>query len=148
MSAGEVEDVCRFVNNVFDRSVAAHCSEKGRRSFREYADPEAMSHRIRTDHFVLLGEEDGRLSGMIEVRGHRHVSLLFVDLQQQGRGLGHALLQRAVEICQAEDPNVREITVNSSPNAVEIYERMGFDAIGREQSIKGVRSTPMKLRLS
>ena len=147
MLTDEVADVCHFVNSVFDRSVAPLYTKRGRRKFREYADPEATSLRIRSDHFVLLAVEDGRVAGIIEMRSHRHVSLLFVEPDRQGRGLGKELLRRALEICRSADPDLREITVNSSPNAVEVYGRMGFETTGREQTINGVRSTPMRLRL-
>ncbi len=147
MSTDEAADVCHFVNSVFDRSVASLYTKKGRRKFREYADPEATSLRISSDHFVLLAVEGGRVAGMIEIRNHRHVSLLFVEPDRQGRGFGKELLRRALEICRSAEPDLREITVNSSPNAVGVYERMGFETTGREQTINGVRSTPMRLRL-
>jgi len=147
MSADEVADVCRFVNGVFESSVAPLYTKRGLRNFREYADPEAMSQRIRSDHFVLLAVEDGRIAGMIEMRRHRHVSLLFVEPDRQGRGLGKQLLRKALEVCRSAEPDLQEITVNSSPNAVGVYERMGFETTGREQTINGVRSTPMRLRL-
>lgn len=147
MSDEEVTVVCQLVNSVFDRSVAPLYTKKGRRNFREYADQEAMSSRVRSDHFVLLAIGDGRIAGVIEVRDHRHVSLLFIEPDQQGRGLGRELLRRAQEICRSADPGLGEITVNSSPNAVEIYKRMGFESTGNEQDINGVRSTPMRLSL-
>ena len=68
MSTDEVADVCHFVNSVFDRSVAPLYTKRGRCKFREYADPEATSLRIRSDHFVLLAVEDGRVAGIIEMR--------------------------------------------------------------------------------
>ena len=147
MLTDEVADVCHFVNSVFVRSVAPLYTKKGRRNFRDYFDPKAISLRIKSDHFVLLAEEDGRVDGMIEIRRHRHVSLLFVEPEWQGMGLGKELLRRALEICRSAEPDLREITVNSSPNAVGAYGRMGFETTGREQTINGVRSTPMRLRL-
>jgi len=146
MSTDGVADVCRFVDNVFERSVAHLYTKRGSRKFREYADPKAMSIRVQSDHFVLLAKEDGLIVAMIEMRRHRHVSLLFVEPDRQGRGLGRVLLQRALKICRSADPDLREITVNSSPNAIEAYERMGFETTGKEQTINGVRSTPMRLR--
>jgi len=150
MSADEVVDVCRFVNSVFDCSVAPLYTEKGRRNFKEYADPGPMVSRVRSNHFVLVAVEEGRnaeMTGVIEVRDHCHVSLFFVDPDRQGKGLGGELLQRSLEICRSVKPDLNELTVNSSPNAVEIYERMGFEIFRKEQNINGVRSTPMRLRL-
>jgi len=147
MRHGEERAVCEMVHRVFDDSVAALYSKRGDRSFKKYCDPEEMSHRVHTDHFVLLSLADGFIVGMIEMRRHRHISLLFVDPEFQGRGVGWELLQKAVELCRLTDPLLRELTVNSSPNALGAYERMGFVSIGGEQVISGVRFVPMKKML-
>lgn len=147
VTAGETAEVCGFVNSVFDRSVAVHYSKRGIDSFRKYAHPDSMSLRVTTDHFILVAEDGGGTAGMMEVRGHSHIALFFVDPERQGMGVGRALLGKALEICKGKKPNLTEITVNSSPNAVRIYRRMGFETTGNEQDIKGVRSTPMRLKL-
>ena len=36
------------------------------------------------------------------------------------------------------------MTVNSSPFAVEIYQKLGFHALSGEQLADGIRFTPMK----
>lgn len=144
MLKGEEKAVCGMVHRVFDDSVAALYSKRGDRSFKKYCDPEEMSDRVHTDHFVLLSLADGSIVGMIEMRRHRHISLLFVDPEFQGKGIGGELLRKAVELCRLTDPQLRELTVNSSPNALGAYERMGFVSTGGEQVISGVRFIPMK----
>ncbi len=144
MREGEKRAVCDMVHKVFDLSVAPLYTEKGRRSFKDYADPEEMSARVNTDHFVLLALAGGDIAGMVEIRRHRHVSLLFVSPGFQGKGVGGLLLEKAVELCRKTDPQLREMTVNSSPNALRAYERMGFAPTGGEQVICGVRFIPMK----
>lgn len=37
-----------------------------------------------------------------------------------------------------------EITVNSSPYAVKIYKHLGFVPTAEEQTVNGIRFTPMK----
>lgn len=144
MREGEERGVCDMVHKVFDLSVAPLYTEKGRRSFKDYADPEEMSARVNTDHFVLLAIAGGDIVGMVEIRRHRHVSLLFVAPGFQGKGVGGLLLEKAVELCRKTHPQLREMTVNSSPNALRAYERMGFAPTGGEQVICGVRFIPMK----
>ncbi|WP_334295796.1 GNAT family N-acetyltransferase [Clostridioides difficile] len=41
--------------------------------------------------------------------------------------------------------NLTEITVNSSPYAVEVYHKLGFKDTAVEQIVDGIRFTPMKL---
>ena len=103
-----------------------------------------MFARVNSDHFVLLALADGDIVGMIEMRRHCHVSLLFVGPELQGKGIGGELLGIAVELCRTKDPQLRKVTVNSSPNALGAYARMGFAATGGEQNINGVRFIPMK----
>ena len=41
-----------------------------------------------------------------------------------------------------------EFTVNSSPYAVKIYEHLGFVPTDNEQTVNGIRFTPMKYNQS
>jgi predicted GNAT family N-acyltransferase len=45
------------------------------------------------------------------------------------------------------DNQAERITVKSSPYAVEIYEKMGFEKVGDEQEIHGIRFIPMMLKI-
>jgi GNAT superfamily N-acetyltransferase len=144
MRDGEEQAVCDLVHRVFDLSVAPLYRKGGQRNFKQYADPAEMSERVHSDHFVLLALAGGDIIGMIEIRRHRHVSLLFVEPKFQGKGVGGELLGKALELCRRKDSQIREVTVNSSPNAVKAYERMGFQSTGEEQVISGVRFIPMK----
>ena len=148
MRDGEERAVCALVHRVFNVSVAPLYTKKGLLNFREYAAPEEMSRRVQVDHFVLLAMIGGDMVGMIEVRRHDHISLLFVEREQQGKGIGRDLLGLAVKFCLTSKPQLKEVTVNSSPNAIDAYERMGFKPTGEEQSISGVRSVPMVKVLS
>jgi GNAT superfamily N-acetyltransferase len=144
MRDGEEKVVCHLVNSSFAHSVAPAYTKRGQRSFREYANAEEMARRVKSDHFVLLALSDGDIIGMIEMRNHCHVSLLFIDSAFQGRGVGRGLFEGALDLCRSAKPQLKGVTVNSSPNALAAYERMGFSAIGREQDIGGVRSVPME----
>jgi len=69
--------------------------------------------------------------------------MLFVKKDYHRRGIARSLFQTAVkEICKKQD-NVSKITVNSSPYAVEVYHRLGFVDIDKEQTVNGIRFTPM-----
>ncbi|MDT8365170.1 MAG: GNAT family N-acetyltransferase [bacterium] len=144
MHPGEERTVCEMVHRVFDLSIAPLYSKKGQQNFKKYVDPEEMSARTHAHHFVLLALADGVMIGMIEMRRHRHVSLFFVESEFQGKGVARELLKKAVKFCRSTDPKLREFTVNSSPNALGAYQRLGFTATGEENTISGVRYIPMK----
>lgn len=77
--------------------------------------------------------------GVIATRGNSHIALFFVDAAHQQQGIGRALFQAATSTCKSD-----LMTVNSSPFAVEIYRKLGFEPISAEQCRDGIRFTPMK----
>ena len=68
-----------------------------------------------------------------------HICLFFVDEPYQRRGIGR-LLWEHVLYCSDE----KSITVNSSPYAVEIYRKLGFQSLAEECVTDGMRYTPMR----
>jgi GNAT superfamily N-acetyltransferase len=147
MVPGEEGCVCDLVCRVFDECIAPEYEANGVREFHDYVYPEGLAARAAQGHFVLLAEARGELVGALEVRDHQHVSLLFVDKKLQRRGIARSLLKAAVGICLMGAPGVRELTVNSSPNSVPAYERLGFTATGPEETVNGIRFVPMVLAL-
>jgi GNAT superfamily N-acetyltransferase len=147
MKRGEETEVCHLVVRVFDEFVAPQFSREGVQEFRRYADPHLFLLRSRWNHFVLLAVTQKEIAGMIEVRDDGHVTLLFVDERFQGAGTGRELLRRGLEICLIRNPKLSAATVNSSPNAVGVYERLGFHRAGPERAEDQVRFVPMVLDL-
>ena len=145
MRWGEEERVAELVARVFNQWVAPDYTDEGLRAFLSYAGPEKIAARSGEDHFVLVAEEVNRFVGMIEIRRLEHISLFFVE--PVGRGVGRELLDRALAICRERSPELGRVTVNSSPYAVPIYERLGFRVQEVEQIARGMRYVPMSLDL-
>jgi len=144
MKAGEERDVCRLVARVFADFVAVLYSPQGVREFLAYAaDFDQLRERLQANHFVLVAETQGRIVGAIEVRNCDHISLFFVDGELQRKGIGNGLWRRALVNCLANRSDVVKITVHSSPNAVEAYQGLGFQAEGPEQTENGICFIPM-----
>jgi len=97
---------------------------------------------------VLLATVQNRMVGMIEIRDYQHVAMLFVDGAFQRKGISRKLLRQALEICRENKPELRQVTVHSSPNSVHVYKRFGFVPTSSEQVINGIRFTPMTLELA
>lgn len=142
MFAGEEDAVCELVNQSFMQAVAPSFSGDGIAEFRKHAEAEAMAARCENGNIVLVAEKDHETVGMIEVRDEKHICLFFVNPDEQGKGTGRILLDEALLLC-GESP---EITVNSSPNSVAVYEHLGFVPLGPEQEKDGIRFTPMCLK--
>ena len=88
--------------------------------------PSLFLQRIKANYFVIIAKSQEKIAGIIEVRNYKHLSLLFVLREFQLKGISKELLRRSIEICLINKPNLQQITVNSSPNAVNIYEKLGF----------------------
>jgi GNAT superfamily N-acetyltransferase len=148
MKPGEEDGVSSLVRRVFHQHVAPLFSEEGVGEFLRYVTPRAIHHRSDSGHFVLLATVAGRIVGVIEFRDYNHVSLLFVDTAFHRQGSARELMRRALATCRSHRPNLREVDVNSSPNAVPAYERLGFRQQGPEQVTNSIHFVPMVLDLS
>lgn len=145
MTDGEEGEISQFIEKVFAEHIDPFYSEQGRLEFRKYIDPSAIGSRSSPNHFRLVAEsadENREIIGIVEIREYRHVCLLFVDSKYQRRGVGKRLLREAFTECKKKGS--REITVNSSPNAVPAYQRFGFEQVDKEKEMNGIRFVPMK----
>jgi len=106
-----------------------------------------MAMRAQSNHIALIAETKGELIGVIEMKDFNHISLLFVEGERQRQGIGRQLLQEILEIARRYKPDLSEVDVHSSPNAVDAYERLGFQAIGPEKLENGIRFIPMRMRI-
>jgi predicted GNAT family N-acyltransferase len=147
MQPGEEKTACSLVSRVFNSFVAPQYSQEGVDEFLKFADPDAMAARTQANHLVIVAETNSDIVGMIEMRDGEHICLLFVDEAFQRRGIARELLRKALETCARNQPCQAAITVNSSPNAVEAYQRLGFQMTGTEQLKSGIRFVPMTLNI-
>lgn len=133
-----------LAREVFDQFVASHYQTEGVAEVHRYASAEALTQRNKSGHITLVAEHSGELVGMLHLREPRHVSMLFIRASRQRGGIARGLLAVAGVLAGETDC---EFTVNSSPNAVSAYERLGFRITGSEQCVHGIRFVPMQ-RLS
>lgn len=148
MRSGEETAVCDLVARVFTEFVAPDYTDEGIQEFANYAEPNRMVERSQGNHFALVATLLREIVGVIEVRDHSHISLLFVDPRYQRIGIAKELLRRSLEICRSHKPALSEMSVNSSPYAVPVYRKLGFRERGAEWEVKGIRFVPMVLELT
>jgi GNAT superfamily N-acetyltransferase len=144
----DIPSATDLVRRVFQESVAPLYGPEGVREFMAYASLEPFTQRLRENHLAFVAEDESRtIVGVVEVRDHRHLSLLFVETAHQKKGIGRALIASAIEACRAAGPGLRGLTVNASPNSVGAYQKTGFVAVEPEQEKNGIRFVPMALTL-
>jgi GNAT superfamily N-acetyltransferase len=145
MKPGEEGRVCHLVHQVFNDFVAPRFEQEGVEEFLRYADPILMAKRAQSNQLALIAEANGELYGIIEMVNFNHISLLFVARKRQHQGIGRQLLKEALTIARRYEPNLSEIDVDSSPNAVDAYERLGFQIVGSKKLENGISFVLMRM---
>ncbi len=136
----EFGEVIRLAKKVFMMFEAPEYSEEGIQNFVKTLDDPGFLAMLR----VYGAYDRGQLAGMLATRsGGDHIALFFVDSRRQRQGVGRRLFDRA---CQ--DNSSGRMTVNSSPYATEIYHHLGFTDTDSEQTVSGIRFTPMVCALN
>jgi putative acetyltransferase len=75
---------------------------------------------------LVVADLDGDVIGFSGTSDGQ-LEMLFVDPAAHGRGVGTALLARAVDECGVDSVDVNE----QNPDAVDFYRRRGFEQVGR-----------------
>jgi GNAT superfamily N-acetyltransferase len=168
MHEEDTPQVSEMLLRLFERYIAPDFSAADRSGIRQYLSESALRARLWSEHFTILAQHAhhsanppdggmtaginstkllaGTIAGMIEVRNHKHITLLFVDEPYQGCGIGRALLEQAIDRCRNRFPHLTHITVNASPFAAPIYRHWGFSI--DETAVKAARTAiPMILQL-
>ena len=83
------------------------------------------------------------LCGVISLRDNTHVYHLFVAEKYQRQGIARALWEYAKFEAKTKG-NDGIFTVNSSLNAVETYEHLGFNKVNNQQEKNGINYVPMQ----
>jgi len=143
----DLDAVSQLAIRVFKEFVAPFYAQEGRDEFHRYAQAEMILERHGREHRTLIAELEGHLIGMAHLRHSNHLAMLFIASGYQRSGVGRRLLDAAVDMALRHDSSTTRITVNSSPNAVEAYRRLGFCPTGPEQTERGIRFLPMALEL-
>lgn len=121
---------------------------KGAELFLSSISVGAIGRCVSSSSFdYRVGFIDGRLVGVVAIREGEHLFHLFVSPEFHRRGIARALWEHAAsEAVKAGSP--AGFTVNSTPFAVPIYERLGFRAVGPRTEKHGIAFVPMELRPS
>ena len=129
----ETQSALQLVWEVFQEFESPDYTQEGINEFYKTIHDENYIS-ILTMYGAFSGE---KLVGVIATRNNgRHIALFFVDGKYHRQGIGKQLFEAV---------RTDKMTVNSSPYAVGIYRKLGFKAVDEEQSVNGLRFTPMTL---
>ncbi|MFP3888338.1 GNAT family N-acetyltransferase [Priestia filamentosa] len=138
----EIRDALSLVWNVFLEFQGSEYSKQGIQEFKKFISYDSIIEGINNKKFSFWGCKVGEdLVGVISTRGINHIAMLFVKKEYHRKGISKKLFEKVKEECK--DNHMNEITVNSSPFAIEVYHRLGFKDKDKEQTVNGLRFTPM-----
>jgi GNAT superfamily N-acetyltransferase len=147
LKKNEIKNALELVWTVFQEFEAPDYSIQGIEEFRKFISYDSMIEQFETEKIVFWGcKVDNELTGVIVTRGMNHICLLFVKKEFHRRGIAKRLFYTVLEKCKSVN-SFNTITVNSSPYAVEVYQRLGFVDTEKEQTVNGMRFTPMMYSL-
>jgi len=109
---------------------------------REGTSPSASARYVfRT----LVALRDGELAGALELQDYRHVSLWCVQPWEYARGVGRALMDRAIAEVRLHRPHLGRLTAHATHADRGAYETLGFRAASGHADTD---RQPMALRLT
>lgn len=132
-----LDEVVNLVIDVFMKYEAPDYSEKGVNTFLSFVKDIEEIKKLD----IYIARIDGKLVGMIATRNEgKHITLLFTHSDFFKRGIARKLFEKVTSLTNSD------ITVNSSPYAVEVYKRFGFEIVEPEKEEDGIKFTKMILR--
>ena len=126
-----LQKAINLTNRVFAEFVAVDYSQQGIDTFENYLKikNDKLSSDLKSGHKKLWGYyESEEIIGVIGLRDNSHIFLMFVDKKHHKKGIAKSLFNHLLA-----KTDVSEITVNSSPYAQPIYEKLGFVKTAEKQ---------------
>ena len=145
VSEKDLQRALDLVNRVFSEFVAVDYSEQGRSTFESYLEGKLreVSASIKSGEKRIWAYcRENEILGVLATQGTSHISLMFVDKQYHKQGIARQLFDVALDWFK-KNKDVKQITVNSSPYAVEAYEHLGFVKTDEQQEKDGIIYVPM-----
>lgn len=143
LETGQEDMVSDLIWEVFQKFEAPDYPEEGIQTFKSFIEPDNLKSLIKDGWPFYCCFDHDELAGVLTFRGNSHISLLFVKEKYHRQGIAKILLDIALQELLASDESITEITVNSSPYAKTIYEKMGFAATDSLQQRDGILFVPM-----
>ncbi|MBO0451730.1 MULTISPECIES: GNAT family N-acetyltransferase [Enterococcus] len=138
LNLSELPQAKKMIKKVFMTFEAPDYSDEGVAHFLTYLNEELEKELSAKQVQLWCGKQDQQIVGILAVRLPDHVALLFVDSAYHRQGIAKKMYQEMLS-----ELSLKQVTVNSSPYAVSVYEKLGFQLNGKEETVSGIRFQPM-----
>lgn len=147
IAAAETDEALALALEVFMQFEAPDYKPEGTAAFkRDIIENEEFIQNCRQGICPIYAAFDGeRIIGIMGMRPNKtHINLVFVKKEYHRQGVATALFHFLLEDVLRKNPELKEITLNSSPYGKPFYLHIGFVPLSEEQETDGIRFTPMK----
>lgn len=93
---------------------------------------------------IYAAFDGDKIIGIIGMRTKTHINLVFVKKEYHRQGVATAIFRFLLRDLLSENPELGEITLNSSPYGKPFYLHLGFVPLSEEKELNGIKFTPMK----
>lgn len=140
----EWDDAMELAFRVFLKYESKDYGKEGTEAFAEFVTDTMLKKAFESGYYVVfLAFEGDKMVGMIGIRNGNHISLLFVDGDHHGKGVGSKLIDKTEEYLK-NNTQFSKMTVNSAPMAKEFYHKKGFKDCGELCKKDGILYIPMQ----
>jgi len=144
LESSDLPEALHLVWQTFQEFEAPDYSAEGVKEFHDFIASDSIKNLLSKSELFIWGAFDHeKIIGVIASRPPCHITLLFVDKNYHRKGVARTLHNTIIDHYKMKSEHL-EMTVNSSPYAVEAYRRLGFTETNTEQVVNGIRFIPMK----
>ncbi len=143
----EVSEALNLALEVFMQFEAPDYKPEGTETFKkDFIENDEFIENCKKGVCPIYAAFDGdNIVGIIGMRASKtHINLAFTKKEYHHRGIATAIFKFLLNDLLRENPDLKEITLNSSPYGLGFYKYIGFIPLSEEQEINGIRFTPMK----
>lgn len=147
ITCNEVESAMALALEVFMQFEAPDYPPAGVETFkRDIVENPEYLEKARQGACPIYGAFDrGKLVALMGMRSSKtHINLVFTRKEYHRKGIARAIFRYLLEDVQKENPTLEALSLNSSPYGLPFYLAVGFEPLGGEQEINGIRFTPMR----
>ena len=147
INSSEAEEALDLAREVFLQFEAPDYPSEGTETFlRDIVQNDDFREKCRQGICPVYAAFDaGKMIGIIGMRANKtHINMVFTKKAYHRQGVATSIFRYLLADRLREDPDLKEITLNSSPYGKPFYLHLGFVPLSAEQQMDGIRFTPMK----
>ena len=140
--------ISALIRDLVKHSIIDNYEEASKKFWESISEDSERKYIEDSSYKYLVAVDNDTLVGCIVMRDNKHLAHLFVAKESQGKGLASKLwheVKSQVELEGYDGGHDGGYTVNSSLEAIKIYEHFGFHMVGELKREDGIVFQPMEM---